>query len=90
MLAPPPARRIRRRVPARRGLTRAPLAGAFLAPLSSFLLISATWSYQRETCSTFRTINFAPYVQIKKNRTYHRLSANDVRVTSCPGDSDAK
>ena len=62
----PPARCVRRRAPARRGLSRAPLRVIY-SPLSRFFfLISAIlMSYQRETCSTFRTINCTPYVQIQ-------------------------
>ena len=69
-------------------LTRAPLVVVRgLVPLPFLLYLPHQWSYQRESCSTSQAINFTPYAPIQF-RTYHRLAANDVRVTSCPSDFD--
>ena len=48
-------------------LTLAPLGKSFLAPPLTFCswYLPNFWSYQRETCSTFRAINVTSYVQIK-------------------------
>ena len=71
-------------------LTRAPLGGGgFFIPAPPVFL---------DICHTSGAINTKLAVPFKQShhmcekifRTYHRLAANDVRVTSCPGDFDAK
>ena len=65
-----------------------PTEGPFLAPYRYLDVCQTNGATKAKLAVPFGLSILRP--MCKRNCSYHRLAASDVRVTSCPGDFDAK